>query len=26
MLKIKDFLTEFHCFQQILPENLWQDF
>jgi len=26
MLKITDFLTEFHCFQHILAENLWQYF
>jgi len=25
MLKMADFLTEFHCFQQISAENLWQD-
>jgi len=25
MLKMTDFMTEFHCFQQILTENLWQD-
>jgi len=23
MLKMTDFLTEFHCFQQNLAENLW---